>query len=39
MEVNVGYGLPRSLAVLRMGVNEFRTAESSLGVYLTCYGE
>lgn len=39
MEVDVGYGLPRSLAVLEM-VDEFRTAKSLLRWdYLTCYGE
>ena len=40
MEVDVGYGLARSPAVLEMGKDEFRTAESPLGWdYLTCYGE
>lgn len=29
MEMDVGYGLSRSLAVLKMGVDEFKKAESS----------
>lgn len=32
VEVDVGYGLPSSLAILEVGADEFRTIKSSLGL-------